>query len=57
MEDQRDWATPTLKEAPFWRNGMTPEEYNEENDYLYEHYDDFLAGSYLPLWAQRELPH
>ena len=57
MEDQRDWATPTLKEAPFWRNGMTPEEYNEENDYLYEHYDDFLAGSYLSLWAQRELPH
>lgn len=27
---QSDWATETLMEAPFWRNGMTPEEYEME---------------------------
>ena len=27
---QSDWATETLMEAPFWRNGMTPEEYKME---------------------------
>lgn len=31
---QSDWATETLMEAPFWRNGMTPEEYEMENRHL-----------------------
>lgn len=36
MED-KDWETPTLKEAPFWREGMTPEEYDEEREYFDVH--------------------
>lgn len=33
---------------------MTPEEYDEEREYLYHHHwEDFMQGKYLPLWAQR----
>ena len=53
-ENNKDWATPALKEALFWRDGMTPEEYDEERTYLGRNYDLFLNGSYRPLWAQRE---
>lgn len=38
MEENNDWATETLKEAPFWRDGMTPEEYDEEREYLGKNY-------------------
>lgn len=50
----KDWATFQLKEAAFWRDGMTPEEYDEEREYLYHcHWEDFMEGTYLPLWVQR----
>lgn len=51
MED-KNWATATLKEAPFWREGMTPEEYDEERKYFDEHYEDYTKGNYEPLWKQ-----
>ena len=49
---EEDWATPTLKEAPFWKDGMTPEEYDEEREYFYKHYEDYTNGKYKPLWQQ-----
>lgn len=54
MENKSDWASFTLREVPFWRDGMTPEEYDEEREYLYRyHWEDFMQGKYLPLWVQR----
>ena len=53
MAAEKDWATFQLKEAPFWRDGMTPEEYDKEREYLYKHHwDDYTKGLYLPLWVQ-----
>ena len=52
-EEQSNWATPSLMESPFWRDGMTPEEYDKENEYLDTHYDMILNGTYMPLWKQK----
>lgn len=56
MEDGNDWATPTLKEVPFWREGMTPEEYNIERSYYLSLYDLWRKrkAEYKPLWKQRQ---
>lgn len=51
--DKNDWASPTLKEAPFWRDGMTPEEYNVEREYFNKHWDEYTNGEDLPLWKQK----
>lgn len=51
---QDNWASPTLKEAPFWREDMTPEEYEIERTYYYEHFHDLVKkGLYTPLWKQK----
>ena len=47
---QSDWAT----EALFWRNGMTPEEYEMENRYLSKNFYKQKDGNYMPLWMQEE---
>ena len=51
---QSDWATETLMEAPFWKNGMTPEEYETENRYLSIIFYKQKDGYYMPLWMQVE---
>ncbi len=48
-----NWATGTLKEAPYWREGMSPEEYEIERDYFNAHIEDFYKGIYVPLWKQK----
>ena len=53
-ENKNDWATPSLKEAPFWRDGMTPEEYDAEREYLGRNYHLLIQGTYKPLWKQKE---
>lgn len=47
-----EWATLTIKEVPFWRDGMTPEEYDKERTYFYENFDSYKKGTYIPLWQQ-----
>ncbi len=49
-----DWATGTLREVPFWRDDMTPEEYEIERTYFIEHWDDYTKGNYTPLWKQNK---
>ncbi len=50
-----EWAMPTLKEAPWWREGMTPEEYEVERDYYGAHFGDLVVeGKYIPLWKQSD---
>lgn len=48
----KDWATVSMKEYPFWRDGMTPEEFEKERAYFYAHTSDLKTGKYLPLWKQ-----
>ena len=48
-----NWATGTLKEAPYWREGMSPEEYEIERNYFNAHLGDFYKGIYVPLWKQK----
>lgn len=54
MVRESEWATETLMEAPFWRNGMTPEEYEKENVYLSKNFHLLREGKYVPLWKQKE---
>lgn len=39
-----DWATENLKEAPFWVDGMTPDEYDKEREYYLRNYDRIKRG-------------
>lgn len=50
----RDWATPTVKEVPFWRDDMTPEEYEIEREYYYKNFALVRKREYVPLWKQKE---
>lgn len=50
-----DWASPTLKNAPFWREGMTQEEFDTEAEYYLHNYFNLVEiGKYKPLWKQKE---
>lgn len=49
-----DWATATLKEVPYWRDGMTPEEYEKERNYFNENIKLWTQGKYTPLWKQNK---
>lgn len=52
MAKESNWATYGMMEAPYWRNGMTPEEYDTERKYYYKHMEDVQNGTYIPLWKQ-----
>ena len=49
-----DWASPVLKNAPFWREGMTQEEFDIEGAYYVESLLLVETGKYKPLWKQKE---
>ena len=53
-DTNRDWATPTVKEVPFWRDDMTPEEYEIEREYYYKNFALVRKREYVPLWKQKE---
>jgi hypothetical protein len=53
-KDTSEWATGTLKEVPFWRDGMMPEEYDNERQYFHTHWSDWVNGTYVPLWKQKQ---
>ena len=39
---------------PFWREGMTAEEFDREREYYGMHLEDVSSGKYKPLWKQKE---
>ena len=49
-----DVLDPIFGEYPFAREGMTFAEFDEENEYLGKHFQEYLDGNYKPLWKQRE---
>ena len=53
--DNKDWATYTLKEVPYWRDGMTPEEYDKEREYYYRNLGLVKSGEYKPLRQQGKI--
>ncbi|MGN0406167.1 MAG: hypothetical protein ACI4F1_13150 [Bariatricus sp.] len=52
MEENGSWASATLKEVPFWREDMEPEEYDREREYYARNFHLIRTGVYLPLWVQ-----
>ena len=52
--DEDNWATPSLMEAPYWRDGMTPEEYDIERAYFQRNIDKWGTPEYVPLWKQKD---
>ena len=48
-----NWPTATLMEAPFWRDGMTAEEYDVEREYYAKNMDLVRERKYVPLWKQK----
>ena len=49
-----DWAPYTLKEEPFWRDGMTVEEFEVERDYYLKNWHKWSYTQYIPLWRQNQ---
>ena len=54
MENKEDWATFSMKEYIFWRNGMTPEEFEDEQLYYWKMCASRRMDEYVPLWKQKE---
>lgn len=53
-EENKDWASATLKEVPFWREDMGPEEYDKEREYMAKNWHMVREGTYVPLWKQNK---
>lgn len=51
---ENNWASGTIKEVPFWRDDMQPDEYDREREYLIKHWEDYTRGQYTPLWKQKQ---
>ncbi|MGO5053249.1 hypothetical protein ACTQ6A_12170 [Lachnospiraceae bacterium LCP25S3_G4] len=44
MGEKNDWATENIKKAPYWRDGMTPKEYDFEREYYLKNFEKIRAG-------------
>lgn len=55
-EKKSDWASYGMMEAPYWRNGMSPEEYEFERAYFINISKGGLKSliKYRPLWSQNK---
>ena len=50
-----NWATPGMKEYPFWREDMQSEEFDKEREYYLKNiYELVQTGKYIPLWKQNK---
>ncbi len=52
MMEESKWCSEGMKEAPFYHQGMTMEEYEKERDYFNLHIEEWKNGTYEPLWKQ-----
>ncbi len=54
---EESWKHPCAFEIPYWRDGMTPEEYDLEYVYhgFFSHEHPERLREYKPLWKQKEL--
>ena len=49
-----NWATPSMKEFVFWKDGMQPEEFEKEYNYYQQCLCEGKMTSYSPLWKQNK---
>ena len=49
--------TFSMMEYPFYREGMTVDEWKIEREYMAEHMEDVKKGKYKPLWEQKDGEH
>lgn len=54
MDDKINLGSITsgMMEASFYRKGMTPEEWMKEYGYYMAHFQEWIDGTYQPLWKQ-----
>ncbi len=52
MGESRIWPSPGMKEYPFWKEGMSVEEFEKEREYYQKNFDKVLDGTYQPLWKK-----
>lgn len=59
MVKANNWETEAQREAPYWVEGMTPEEYNSEREYYLKHYEEIRCGEmeYKPRKTYLEAGH
>ncbi|MBR1456959.1 MAG: hypothetical protein IJ594_07345 [Oscillospiraceae bacterium] len=43
----------SMKEYPFYHEGMTVAEWKEERQYMADHMEEVKHGKYKPLWKQK----
>ena len=54
---EKNKFTFSMMEYPFYRDGMSIEEWKAERQYMADHIADLRAGTYKPLWKQKENLH
>lgn len=56
MDDKNaKWASPEMMKNPWWRDGMSPEEYDKEREYYIGNFETIVKkGLYIPLWKQNQ---
>ena len=54
-DKMENWANITLKHNAWWKEVMTPDDYDKERDYYFSNFDTLVVnGKYVPLWKQKE---
>ena len=53
-EDDKNWCYGTLREVPFYFDGITPEQYDKEREYWIKNWEQYKRGEYVPLWKQEK---
>lgn len=52
-ESKSNWATASMREFIFWKEGMTPEEFEKEYQHYYNMVSEGKRKEYKPLWKQK----
>ena len=54
-KDWEEWEAFGRMEHPYWRDGMTPEQFDTEGEYYCTNYFNLVeVGKYTLLWKQKE---
>jgi hypothetical protein len=54
LNNASNWASLEMKKNPWWRDDMSPEEYDAEREYYVKNFDNLVVnGLYKPLWQQK----
>lgn len=54
MDKSSLYGDPFYEDEPFYRIGMSVQEFQREQKYLNDHIEAFVKGDYTPLWKQRK---